>query len=107
MIRRDLLILRSALLSLLDFLQEMRKDKPPYFCKLLETMVNNIDICTWGNYEDWERLVPKLEGDWKSAYYGFMGISDFHDVIEEQRKGVDYCFEYVQLVTTIRHFFPE
>ena len=107
MSRRDLMVLRLALIRLLDFLQEVRKDKPPYFCKLLHTMVNNIEICALSNYEDWERLVTKLECDWKSAYYGFMGISAFHEVIEEQRRGIDYSFEYVQLIASIRLYFPD
>ena len=104
--RTDLVLLRAALVGLLDFLKEVGYTEPPYFCRFLSTMRHNIEICMWGNYEGWERLLVMLKRDWQMAYYGFMGISEYHREVEKQGWDDENSFQLAQLIAEVEVFFP-
>lgn len=103
--KEELVPLRDCLDELLDFIQELGMSNVPYFCKFVERMKDNLEICILVQYEGWERIEHILRRDWNAANHKLIGIPDFRICEECLSKKEQLDFQFIELTARIESYF--
>lgn len=107
MSKNDLLLLEAAVKHLINYLEDIGQGAHNYFYKSLLSMKYNIEICILGDFEGWERLIPILERDWIAASESFVGMSDYHSLINQLDFEAITGLRFISLVANVSQFFDK
>lgn len=103
--REELKELRKVLERTTDFLRAIEQKELPHFYRYFDTMKNNIDIFIRLGDEDFEKIFPILERDWKASHALFIGVQNYD--IRKEHPGADpvLCIYFAGLLSSIGKFF--
>lgn len=102
--REELVPIKNSLVELLNFVHKLQTKEIPYFCRFLECMVNNLEICFLVQYDHWEQMDWLLKRDWNLANQQLIGIPGF--VLSEERlaRKLELECQFIELITRLESY---
>lgn len=104
LLREDLYPLKLCIEELLEFVQGLHMEEQPYFCRFIENMHNNLEICGLVHYEGWEQMEKILRRDWTAANHMLVGIPGFQIKEESVKRKRELDCRFLELISRIEYY---